>query len=76
MCEAVTDHDIRKAIDDGASSVADVMACTRAGTRCGACRSDLTALVASAAPPKSCRRLAVLSDPPAPEERDVPAEAA
>ena len=78
MCEAVTDHAIHQAIDDGASTVAEVMACTRAGTRCGACRSEIAALVASAVPPKSCRRLHVIDDRPSaePETLDEPAEAA
>ncbi|MFO0586366.1 MAG: (2Fe-2S)-binding protein [Polyangiaceae bacterium] len=64
MCEAVTDHEIRKAVEDGASSVAEVMACTRAGTRCGACRHEISEIVdAAAPPPRSCRRrLEVLPD--------------
>lgn len=64
MCEAVTDHEIRKAVEDGASSVAEVMLCTRAGTRCGACRSEIAEIVdAAAPPPRSCRRrLEVLPD--------------
>ncbi len=78
MCEAVTDHAIHQAIDEGASTVAEVMACTRAGTRCGACRSEIAAIVASAVPPKSCRRLHVVGDrqPDAAEPQDKPAEAA
>lgn len=71
MCEAVTDHDIRKAVEDGASSVAEVMACTRAGTRCGACRHEIAEIVdAAAPPPRSCRRrLELLPDVAAATER-------
>jgi bacterioferritin-associated ferredoxin len=81
MCEAVTDHDVRAAIEEGASSIAEVMACTRAGTRCGACRTEIGALVAEHAPPKSCRRrLHLVDDQDAPQpaaaELDPAAEAA
>ncbi len=79
MCEAVTDHDIHHAVEEGASTVAEVMACTRAGTRCGACRPEIAAIVAAAAPPKSCRRrLEMAADRPvqAPQEIDESAEAA
>jgi bacterioferritin-associated ferredoxin len=54
VCEAVTDHEIRKAVEAGASSVGEVMACTRAGTRCGTCRNELARVVDSTA--ASCRR--------------------
>lgn len=54
VCEAVTDHEIRKAVENGASSVGEVMHCTRAGTRCGSCRTELAQMVESTAP--ACRR--------------------
>lgn len=73
MCEAVTDHQIREAIEDGASSVSEVMARTRAGTRCGACRSEIADLVASTAPRSCRRRLQIVPDIAAEE---VAAEAA
>jgi bacterioferritin-associated ferredoxin len=60
LCEAVTDHDIRTAVEDGASSVAEVMLCTRAGTRCGSCRTELAETVAAAQPSSCRRRLEVL----------------
>ena len=41
LCEAVSDHQIREAIENGASSVGEVMRCTRAGTRCGSCRTEI-----------------------------------
>lgn len=75
MCEAVTDHEIRKAVEDGASSVAEVMACTRAGTRCGACRSEIAQIV-DAAVPRSCRRRLELISEDAGAAPEIPAEAA
>lgn len=54
VCEAVTDHEIRQAVESGASSVGEVMRCTRAGTRCGSCRTELAQMVEAAQPP--CRR--------------------
>ncbi|MBK8252438.1 MAG: (2Fe-2S)-binding protein [Polyangiaceae bacterium] len=57
VCEAVTDHDIRKAVEDGASSVAEVMRCTRAGTKCGSCRNELHDVVNGSTPgPTGCHR--------------------
>lgn len=61
ICEAVTDHEIRKAVEDGASSVGEVMHCTRAGTRCGRCKTELAQVVDSAQPP--CRRRLDVLDP-------------
>jgi bacterioferritin-associated ferredoxin len=73
LCEAVTDHAIREAIEDGASSVTEVMGCTRAGTRCGSCRTELAEMVAAHAPAHcSRRRLDVLDAFP----RHPPAKAA
>jgi bacterioferritin-associated ferredoxin len=62
LCEAVTDHEIRKAVEDGASSVTEVMQCTRAGTRCGSCRSELAETVAAAQGSPCRRRLDVIDD--------------
>jgi len=56
LCEAVTDHEIRNAVEGGACSVAEVMLCTRAGTRCGSCRSEIADTVAAARPPLASRR--------------------
>ena len=58
LCEAVSDHDIREAVDNGATSVGEVMCCTRAGTRCGSCRADVADTVAAAR--AGCRRLDML----------------
>lgn len=69
LCEAVTDHDIRTAVDNGASSVAEVMLCTRAGTRCGSCRTELAETVAAAQPSGCRRRLDVLDNYPHPSVR-------
>lgn len=68
MCEAVTDHEIRKAVENGASSVSEVMACTRAGTKCGACRAEIAELVDAAAPRSCRRRLGVIHETPAAAE--------
>jgi len=65
MCEAVTDHEIRRAVENGASSVSEVMACTRAGTKCGACRAEIAELVDAAAPRSCRRRLGVIHETPA-----------
>jgi bacterioferritin-associated ferredoxin len=47
LCLGVTDRDIRRQIEDGACSVAEVMRCTGAGTRCGSCRSTIAAMTGS-----------------------------
>jgi bacterioferritin-associated ferredoxin len=60
VCEAVTDHEIRKAVENGASSVGEIMACTRAGTRCGSCRTELAQLVDTTSPVACRRRLEVI----------------
>lgn len=60
VCEAVTDHEIVKAVENGASSVAEVMHCTRAGTRCGTCRTELAQMVDANAP--ACRRRLEMHD--------------
>jgi nitrite reductase (NADH) large subunit len=43
-CEAVTKATLCSAIDDGASSVADLKSCTKAGTGCGGCVPMMTDL--------------------------------
>ena len=64
VCEAVTDHEVRKVVEAGAASVTEVMRCTRAGTRCGSCRSELAEVVASAQPGGCRRRLDVIDSLP------------
>ena len=64
VCEAVTDHEIRTVVDAGAASVAEVMRCTRAGTRCGSCRTELAEMVAASTPNACRRRLDVIDTRP------------
>lgn len=45
ICNAVTVGQIDDAIDDGCGSVAEIGACTRAGTGCGGCRARITELL-------------------------------
>jgi len=45
LCTGVTDGDIRAAIADGATTADMVMMQTRAGSRCGSCRSEVAELV-------------------------------
>jgi bacterioferritin-associated ferredoxin len=46
VCKAVTDTEIRKAIDDGAVTLGDVRrACRGAGGDCGACRGHIEAMI-------------------------------
>jgi bacterioferritin-associated ferredoxin len=45
LCEGVTDQEVREAIERGACSVAEVMACSGAGLRCGSCRPTLATLL-------------------------------
>jgi bacterioferritin-associated ferredoxin len=47
LCLGVTDRDVRRAVDGGACTAAEVIACTGAGTRCGTCRSTVGAIVAA-----------------------------
>lgn len=61
VCEAVTDHEIRKAVESGAASVGEVMRCTRAGTRCGSCKTEIAQMVDAAEPP--CRRRLEVLEP-------------
>jgi len=41
LCKVVSDKDIRRAIDDGATNVKQVAKCTGAGTGCGACHDAI-----------------------------------
>jgi bacterioferritin-associated ferredoxin len=47
LCLGVTDRDVRRAVEDGACTASEVIACTGAGTRCGTCRSTVGAIVAA-----------------------------
>jgi bacterioferritin-associated ferredoxin len=45
ICHAVTDDELGRAIDDGAQTVADVSAVTRAGASCGTCHETIEDLI-------------------------------
>ncbi|HEY3982180.1 MAG TPA: (2Fe-2S)-binding protein [Streptosporangiaceae bacterium] len=45
ICRAVTDDDVRAAVDRGATTVKAVACQTRAGTGCGTCQSWLKTLI-------------------------------
>jgi bacterioferritin-associated ferredoxin len=45
LCQGVTDRDIRQTIDEGATTVEEIMYCTRAGTRCGSCIPTIKAIL-------------------------------
>ncbi|WP_082362979.1 (2Fe-2S)-binding protein [Chondromyces crocatus] len=45
LCNAVTDHEIKDAIGGGASTMAEVMRCTKAGTCCGSCQPTIAFLL-------------------------------
>lgn len=49
-CRGVTDHQIVKAIGEGAHSVEAISACTRAGTGCGSCLEEIAELLQKHAP--------------------------
>jgi bacterioferritin-associated ferredoxin len=49
-CMGVNDRAVRRAIEEGACTVEQVGACTRAGTKCGACRRDIAAMIDAHAP--------------------------
>lgn len=41
MCRAVTDTDVRRAVDDGVSTLEGLGACLGAGVDCGSCHNEL-----------------------------------
>jgi bacterioferritin-associated ferredoxin len=49
LCSGVTDADIQTAIDGGASTLEAVVLATRAGSRCGTCRTEVAEMIAAAA---------------------------
>jgi bacterioferritin-associated ferredoxin len=60
LCLGVSDRDVRRAVEGGACTAAEVSACTGAGTKCGSCRSTVAALVAAHGapePPPPSRRV-------------------
>jgi bacterioferritin-associated ferredoxin len=66
VCLAVTEREIDRAIDQGACSMAEVMRCTGAGTRCGTCRVQIADKLEEAAsgPASGPRHLPVLPQLP------------
>ncbi|MFF4378966.1 bacterioferritin-associated ferredoxin [Kitasatospora sp. NPDC001547] len=77
MCHAVTEDQVKKAIDGGANTPRQIAKGCRAGTDCGSCVRRIQALLGEhGARPCPTARLAAklgLADPEAPE---VPAEPA
>jgi bacterioferritin-associated ferredoxin len=59
VCKAVTDKEVRAAIDGGARSVCEVTAACAAGGDCGACRGMIQDMIEDACP-CSVRKLPVL----------------
>ena len=47
-CHAVTDREIREAVEAGARSTGEAQLATRAGTGCGGCRMAVRAVVSDA----------------------------
>jgi bacterioferritin-associated ferredoxin len=60
ICKRVSEQQIRAAIDAGAATVAEVGACCRAGTGCGACHEYIAEMIEAS----DCERvhLTVLSE--------------
>ena len=48
LCLGVTDREITQAIREGACTLTEIMRCSGAGTRCGACKTSIASLVSSA----------------------------
>jgi bacterioferritin-associated ferredoxin len=61
VCYAVTDREVREAIDSGAQTVCEVTSACRAGGDCGACRGQIEDMIEDASPCPSKRRLPVLA---------------
>ena len=61
LCNGVTDTDILAAVDSGATTLDAVVLATRAGSRCGTCRTEIAQMVEaisegrSPAPRACCR---------------------
>ena len=45
VCNAVTDRDIREAVDGGATTLGDVQACLPVGACCGRCQNTAQSVV-------------------------------
>jgi bacterioferritin-associated ferredoxin len=48
LCHAVTDHQIRQAVQEGVSSLRQMQLCLRVGTNCGKCIPSARQLVKEA----------------------------
>lgn len=60
ICHAVTEHQVRDAIQAGAETVADVTRACRAGGDCGSCRQQVEEMIEDHADACAGRRLAVV----------------
>jgi bacterioferritin-associated ferredoxin len=66
-CVGVTDRTIRESIREGAVTLEDVVACTGAGSSCGACRAEIACMVREHAPPQDDGRRHLAISPRGPE---------
>lgn len=58
LCHAVTDHQIRDAIQDGHTTADAIMNATRAGTGCGSCIDEIMEMAARGQfAARSCHRV-------------------
>ena len=48
LCKGVSDRTIRAQIEQGASTVEEIGACTGAGTKCGRCRPEIAEMLRAA----------------------------
>jgi bacterioferritin-associated ferredoxin len=51
-CQVVSDRRIRAEIEDGATTVDEIVDRCGAGARCGSCRPTISVLLATLAPPE------------------------
>jgi len=56
LCTGVCDSEIKQLVREGVASVAEVMQCTGAGSRCGSCVPEIARLVEEKAEPSSLPR--------------------
>jgi bacterioferritin-associated ferredoxin len=59
ICRAVTDDEVRAAVDRGATTVKAVANETRAGTGCGTCQDWIKSLIDERGEPCPARKLRV-----------------
>lgn len=66
LCNAVTDHDIRSAIDEGCQSVPALCARLGVATRCGQCREHTQELLRETMPHAAMNSASPYRHAPAP----------